>query len=309
MRTTRAHKAPISSFTFRVLATIVSCASFHGGAFGADAVVAAPELVIADLKGDVRLSVRGEPRAAQKGNAVDLPATIRTGRASSIELHQGQTTVAAGADTQLDIPATAVHGDLIERVVQSRGNTFYSVAKRGAKKFRVETPYLVAVVKGTQFNVAVQDDAATVSLFEGRLEIRSADGSDSVDLQAGEIAVRRASDTRIRVLRMDTGEPVARSESSGGGGPAVARNSGDGAVATTASRSEGNATITPSSDPSTTSPNLADSIAIGNSAGTNDRISIQSVGDDIAAKADVGSTVGTVVGGLLGGIGGRRGRP
>lgn len=236
----RAHNAP-TSFALRFLATIALGVSLHAGAFAADAGTP-QDLVIADLKGDVRLSVRGEPRAAQKGNTVDLPATIRTGRASAIELHQGQTTVAAGADTQLDIPATAVRGELLERVVQSRGNTFYSVAKRGAKKFRVETPYLVAVVKGTQFNVAVQDDAATVSLFEGRLEIRSADGSDVVNLEAGEIAIRRASDTRIRVLRMDTGEPVARSESSaGGGGPAVASRgenavSADGATVTNTSR-------------------------------------------------------------------------
>jgi hypothetical protein len=182
-------------------------------------------LVITSVKGDVRLSVRGEPRTAQKGNVVELSASIRTGRASSIELQQGQTTVAAGADTQLDIPATAVRGDLLEKVVQSSGNTFYSVAKRGAKKFRVETPYLVAVVKGTQFNVAVQEDASTVSLFEGSLEIRSLDGSDVVNIEAGQIAVRRASETRIRVLRMDTGEPVARrSESAAGADAAVARN-------------------------------------------------------------------------------------
>jgi hypothetical protein len=245
----RAHNAPTSFFALRFLVTIALGASFHVSAFAADAATP-QDLVIADLKGDVRLSVRGEPRAAQKGNAVDLPATIRTGRASAIELHQGQTTVAAGADTQLDIPATAVRGDLLERVVQSSGNTFYSVAKRGAKKFRVETPYLVAVVKGTQFNVAVQDDAATVSLFEGRLEIRSADGSDVVDLEAGEIAIRRASDTRIRVLRMDTGEPVARSQSSSGGGPAVASRgdnsvSADVATATNSGRTSPGVTIGP----------------------------------------------------------------
>jgi hypothetical protein len=208
------------------LPAIALCASFSASALAADSGIA-QDLVIADLKGDVRLVVRGEPRAAQKGNTVDLPATIRTGRVSSIELHQGQTTVAAGADTQLEIPAIAVRGDLLERVVQSSGNTFYSVAKRGAKKFRVETPYLVAVVKGTQFNVSVQDDASTVSLFEGQLEIRSADGSDVVNIEAGEIAVRRASDARIRVLRMDTGEPVARADAATS---AVARNS-DGPVA------------------------------------------------------------------------------
>jgi hypothetical protein len=142
------------SFASHFVAAVARCVSFQSNVLAAHP--ASQELVIADLEGDVRLSVRGEPRAAQKGNTVDLPATIRTGRGSSIELHQGKTTVAAGADTRPDIPATARSGALLERVVQSRGNTFYNVAKRGAKKFRVETPYLVAVVKGTQFNVSVQ---------------------------------------------------------------------------------------------------------------------------------------------------------
>jgi hypothetical protein len=238
MSTTRAHKAPFR-FALRALATVILCMGFGTAGFAADA--GKQDLVITSVKGDVRLSERGEPRTAQKGNVVELSATIRTGRASSIELKQGQTTVAAGADTQLDIPATAVRGDLLERVVQSSGNTFYSVAKRGAKKFRVETPYLVAVVKGTQFNVAVQEDAATVSLFEGSLEIRSADGSDVVNIEAGQIAVRRASETRIRVLRMDTGEPVAqRTDSNAGAGAAVARNA-DESSATVAGSATGDA--------------------------------------------------------------------
>ena len=38
------------------------------------------------------------------------------------------------------------------------------------RKLRVETPYLVAVIKGTQFNVAVTGDTSTISLHEGVLE-------------------------------------------------------------------------------------------------------------------------------------------
>ena len=68
-------------------------------------------------------------------------------------------------------------------------------------KLRVETPLLVAVIKGTQFNVAVQPDSTTISLFEGRLEIRTPDDTDVVQLNAGEIAIRslhRRRDSRRR---------------------------------------------------------------------------------------------------------------
>ncbi len=168
------------------------------------------DVVIKNVQGDVRVTIRGAERAARKDSVLELPAHVRTGSSSSVELRQGKTSVEAAANTHLKIPAPAVRGSPVERVIQSQGNAFYDVAKRDAKKLRVETPYLVAVVKGTQFNVAVQDDSTTISLFEGRLEIHSSDDTDVVTLEPGQIATRRGTDQRIRVLRMDTGQPVAR---------------------------------------------------------------------------------------------------
>ena len=60
---------------------------------------------------------------------------------------------------------------------------------RGARRLRVETPYLVAVIKGTQFNVAVTADSSTVSLHEGRLEILATEENiPAIELNAGEVA-------------------------------------------------------------------------------------------------------------------------
>ena len=90
--------------------------------------------------------------------------------------------------------------------MQPRGNAFYNIGKREGRKLRVETPYLVGVVKGTQFNVAAQDDSTTISLFEGLLEIRASDDSAVVDIKAGEIASRRRGDKGIGVMKMDSGK-------------------------------------------------------------------------------------------------------
>ena len=38
---------------------------------------------------------------------------------------------------------------------------------------------------------ATQEDSTTIALFEGHLEVRASDDSDVVDLDAGEIAIRR----------------------------------------------------------------------------------------------------------------------
>ena len=87
--------------------------------------------------------------------------------------------------------------------MQRRGNVFYDVAHREVGTLRVETPFLVAVIKGTQFNVAAQDDGTTISLFQGRLDIRTPDGGNSVIINAGQIASRSSAGEAIRVIGMN----------------------------------------------------------------------------------------------------------
>ena len=119
----------------------------------------------------------------------------------------------------LEFPRSRSAARPIDRIVQPRGNAFYNIGKREGRKLRVETPYLVGVVKGTQFNVAAQDEATTISLFEGLLEVRATDDSAVVDLKAGEIASRKRGDKSISVIKMDArqgaadaGAPAARGQ-------------------------------------------------------------------------------------------------
>ena len=152
------------------------------------------DIVVASVKGEVQRHHEGAARAVRAGSVLELPATVRTGRDGAIELRQGETSVSVGPDTLLEFPALEKRGAPIDRIVQPRGNAFYDIGKREGRKLRVETPYLVGVVKGTQFNVAAQDDSTTISLFEGLLEIRASDDSSVVDIKAGEIASRRRGD-------------------------------------------------------------------------------------------------------------------
>jgi hypothetical protein len=172
------------------------------------ATAPAENIVVVAVSGDVRVAIQGATRAVRAGSALATPAMIRTGRDGHIELRQGGTTATVASDSEIEIAAPDARNGLVERIAQTRGNVFYDVAKRSGRKLRVETPYLVAVIKGTQFNVAAQPDSATVSLFEGRLEIWTPDAADVVELNAGEIATRNRNDRSIRVLRMDTGETI-----------------------------------------------------------------------------------------------------
>jgi hypothetical protein len=185
----------------RSLATLCLAflALFSSAAFAVDA----GDIVIASTKGEVHFIVNGAERTLRAGSVLELPANIRTGRDGAVELRQGATSISVGPETVLEFPALEKAGAPIDRIVQPRGNAFYNIGKRPGRKLRVETPFLVGVVKGTQFNVAALESSTTISLFEGLLEIRSADDTDVVDLHAGEIARRDRGGSDISVLKMD----------------------------------------------------------------------------------------------------------
>jgi hypothetical protein len=165
------------------------------------------DIVVESVTGEVRVTMKGAVTAVRAGGVLELPATIDTGRAGAIELRQGATTISVGPETRLEFPALEKRGGPIDRVVQPRGNAFYNIGKRAGRRLRVETPYLVGVIKGTQFNVAAQDEATTISLFEGLLEVHASDDSSVVDLKAGEIASRKRGDKSISVIKMDSKAP------------------------------------------------------------------------------------------------------
>jgi len=165
------------------------------------------DIVVESVKGEVRVTMKGVAAPASAGGVLELPATIDTGRDGSVELRQGATTISVGPETRLEFPALEKRGGPIDRVLQPHGNVFYNIGKRAGRRLRVETPYLVGVIKGTQFNVAAQDEATTISLFEGLLEVRASDDSSVIDLKAGEIASRKRGDKSISVIKMDNKAP------------------------------------------------------------------------------------------------------
>ena len=208
--------SPVRNVVRHLLTLLVTVTAL----FGASAAFAVDSgnIVVVSLKGEVHITSNGAEQKIRAGGVLELPAAVRTGRDGSIELKQGATTVSVGPETLLEFPALEKRGAPIDRIVQPRGNAFYNIGKREGRKLRVETPYLVGVIKGTQFNVAAQDDGTTISLFEGLLEVRAADDSDVVDLKAGEIASRKRGDKTISIMKMDAGKAPtngARPTSSG----------------------------------------------------------------------------------------------
>jgi hypothetical protein len=64
--------------------------------------------------------------------------------------------------------------------VQQAGSILLEVEKRNVKHFEVETPYLAAVVKGTQFRVSVDAASTRIDVTRGQVEV--------ADFRSGQIA-------------------------------------------------------------------------------------------------------------------------
>jgi hypothetical protein len=233
MRTRGALSFPSSAILLSVFVSLAAATSIALAASPSAGVDDAARIAVTAVAGDVDVTMAGAAADVQPQSTVSLPARVVTGSDGMLGLTQAGTNITVAGDSDVEIPAEAVDGNLIARLVQHRGNVFYDVAHRDAGKLRVETPFLVAVIKGTQFNVAVQNDSTTISLFEGRLEIRTPDGGDVIQLNAGEIAIRSRTDDTIRVLGMNEERVEAPRAAGRIGNDAIAAAAADEATVTT----------------------------------------------------------------------------
>jgi len=121
--------------------------------------------------GDVWVTGSGAQQASLTNDAVLRPGdTIRTGRNGRVLLVRGQETILISPNSVIGIPLQQTEG-LSTTIIQQAGSILLDVEKRNVKHFEVETPYLAAVVKGTQFRVSVNKDDSSVDVLRGEVEV------------------------------------------------------------------------------------------------------------------------------------------
>lgn len=92
-----------------------------------------------------------------------------------------QTAIMAGRGEQ-DSPASVI--ELLY------GTLHVKAAKRGdGDTLSIETPFLVATVKGTAFEVKALDEGTAVSVTEGLVSVRSTHSGEAIDVTPGHTAV------------------------------------------------------------------------------------------------------------------------
>lgn len=137
--------------------------------------------------GDVWVSTSGVQQASLTDDAVLNPGdTIRTGRNGRVLLVRGQEKILVSPNSVVGVPAQTSQGSTT--IIQQSGTILIEVEKRNGQHFEVETPYLAAVVKGTQFRVAVGQGETYVNVLSGRVEVTDFRSGQSALVMPGQMA-------------------------------------------------------------------------------------------------------------------------
>jgi len=135
---------------------------------------------VSKSSGEVWLAANGAQQVSLGQEGTLNPGdTIRTGRNGRVLLVRGEETILISPNSVVGLPAEKKEG-LSTTIVQQAGSILLEVEKRNVKHFEVETPYLAAVVKGTQFSVTVGAGSTKVGVFRGQVEVS--------DFKTGQIA-------------------------------------------------------------------------------------------------------------------------
>ncbi|MBA4792336.1 MAG: FecR domain-containing protein [Phenylobacterium sp.] len=193
-----------------LLASATALAStllLSGAAFAAD-------WRLVEVEGRVRLAAPGKAATdAASGVVVPEGANLTTAGGARAVLTNGDQRVVLGPNSRMTVASD--DGSGMTRMMQDLGSVLFQVDKKGKPHFRVDTPLLAAVVKGTTFTVAVGPTGDSVHVAEGLVEVRANSSGQASDIPAGVTGrVARDAPGQVGVTRPDPApSPVAAAES------------------------------------------------------------------------------------------------
>lgn len=113
---------------------------------------------------------------------------IRTGQRGRVLLKRNKETILISPNSVIGLPEKpAENGKTI--ILQQAGEILLDVEKKNVKHFEVSTPYLAAVVKGTQFRVTVDEKGSKVKVLRGKVEVSNLKTGQFVLVKPGQTAL------------------------------------------------------------------------------------------------------------------------
>ncbi len=136
---------------------------------------------VSKSSGEVWIATTGaQPVSLKQEDTLKPGDTIRTGRNGRVLLVRGEETILIAPNSMIGVPTEKKDG-LSTTILQRAGSILLEVERKNVKHFEVETPYLAAVVKGTQFSVTVNAASTSVDVKRGQVEVS--------DFKSGQIAL------------------------------------------------------------------------------------------------------------------------
>ena len=121
--------------------------------------------------GDVWVTNAGVQQTSVSSETMLQPGDyVRTGQSGRVLLVRGAESMLISPNSVIHIPKENQDG-MSTTIVQRAGTILFDVEKRNVKHFQVDTPYLAAVVKGTQFQVTVDKNKSRVDVRRGQVEV------------------------------------------------------------------------------------------------------------------------------------------
>lgn len=125
---------------------------------------------VAKVSGEAWIGGSGvQPASISENPVLRAGETVRTGRNGRVLLVRGTESIVVSANSSISLPEAGRTGQTT--IIQQAGSILLDVEKRNVPHFEVETPYLAAVVKGTQFRVSLQGGRAKVDVVRGQVQV------------------------------------------------------------------------------------------------------------------------------------------
>jgi hypothetical protein len=143
---------------------------------------------VSKSSGDVWVASAGADQVSLSQDISLKPGdTIRTGQNGRVLLTRGEETMLIAPNSVVGLPTDKRDG-MSTTVLQQAGSILLDVEKRNVKHFEVETPYLAAVVKGTQFRVTVNATDTKVEVNRGQVEVSAFKSGQIAQILPGQAA-------------------------------------------------------------------------------------------------------------------------
>jgi hypothetical protein len=143
--------------------------------------------------GEVWVTMQGAQQVALgSDNVLKAGDTIRTGNNGRVLLSRGAETMLVAPNSVVGLPTEPQDG-MGTTILQRAGSILLDVERRNVKHFEVETPYLAAVVKGTQFRVTVGAGSTKVEVSRGQVEVSDFKSGQIAQVTPGQTATSFAS--------------------------------------------------------------------------------------------------------------------